>query len=92
MPQAACYSMTFMPVALIENSEWVLAGSRCTARELCSCSVRRQRALKICAIANLLQIKSLFFDCKAGNNEKLLVGRAGVEPTTNGLKVRCSTN
>jgi hypothetical protein len=22
----------------------------------------------------------------------LLVGRAGVEPTTNGLKVRCSTN
>ena len=22
----------------------------------------------------------------------ILVGRAGVEPTTNGLKVRCSTN
>jgi hypothetical protein len=28
---------------------------------------------------------------RSANSLNLLVGRAGVEPTTNGLKVRCST-
>lgn len=29
---------------------------------------------------------------KPSDSLDMLVGRAGVEPTTNGLKVRCSTN
>lgn len=34
----------------------------------------------------------LIFNYQSGGDQKILVGRAGVEPTTNGLKVRCSTN
>jgi hypothetical protein len=40
-------------------------------------------------MAGAMQQKSPDLSIRASH---VLVGRAGVEPTTNGLKVRCSTN
>ena len=43
-------------------------------------------------VADLGAKKKHLHRCKCLISLSLMVGRAGVEPTTNGLKVRCSTN